>query len=163
MKDLKVLSIALAVFFAHSASAEQGDSIVQKTSISLSAAENLAGAALNACKQKGHTVSVAVADRAGVVVALLRDVDSGAHTPSIALSKAYTAANFRLPTSELVRVSEPGQPAAAIRNLPNVAILGGGLPIIKDSEVIGSIGVSGAPGGHLDEACAQIALTQEFK
>lgn len=104
MKQLKALSVVIAILLAHSAMADQTDSVVQVKSISLTIAESLASAALKACKQKGYTVSVAVTDRTGVVVAMLRDVDSGTHTPSIALSKAYTAANFRSSTSDLVRV-----------------------------------------------------------
>ena len=163
VKHLKAISIVLASLFAYPAMADQTDSFVQLKSISLPVAKSLAEAALTACRKNGYTVSVAVTDRAGVVVAMLRDVDSGTHTPSIALSKAYTAANFRSSTTDLVHVSEPGQPAAAIRNLPNVAILGGGLPITYDGDVVGAIGVSGAPGGHLDEACAKEALLQSFK
>lgn len=163
MKHLKFLFIAIPALLTHPAMADQTDSIVQLKSISLPFAESLASSALKACKQKGYAVSVAVTDRSGVVMVLLRDVDSGTHTPSIALSKAYTAANFRSSTTDLVSLSEPGQPAAAIRNLPNVAILGGGLPITHSGNVIGAIGVSGAPGGHLDEACAQMALAQGLK
>lgn len=163
VKHLKSLLVTITALLTHPAMADQMDTIVQLKSISLPLAENLAGRALNACKQKGYAVSVAVTDRAGVVMVLLRDVDSGTHTPSIALSKAYTAANFQSSTTDLVSISEPGQPAAAIRNLPNVAILGGGLPISHSGNVIGAIGVSGAPGGHLDEACAQMALSQSLK
>lgn len=163
MKHPNALLIALATLLTHQAMADQTDNTVQLRSISLPVAESLAGSALKACKQKGYTVSVAVTDRAGVVLVMLRDAESGTHTPSIALNKAYTAANFRSSTTDLVSVSEPGQPAAAIRNLPNVAILGGGVPITQSGNVIGAIGVSGAPGGHLDEACAQMALAQVLK
>ncbi|TAK90836.1 MAG: heme-binding protein [Aquabacterium sp.] len=134
------------------------DYLTSQRDMRTSTAEVIARAALAECQKKGYTVAVAVTDRSGTPLAILRDDMAGAHTPSIAIGKAWTAANFRMSTTEVVAVSEPGQPAAAIRNLPNVVALGGGLPIQTKGTTIGAIGVSGAPGGHLDEACAQTAV-----
>ncbi|HUN69564.1 MAG TPA: heme-binding protein [Burkholderiales bacterium] len=117
-----------------------------------------AQAALKKCRDSGWQVAVAVVDRAGVAQVILRDRYAGAHTPRTAAGKAWTAASFRTPTSELARMSQPGQPQSGIRNLPNAVVLGGGLLIEAQGSIIGAIGVSGAPGGDADDSCARAGI-----
>ncbi|STQ12380.1 (Y14336) putative extracellular protein containing predicted 35aa signal peptide [Enterobacter cloacae] len=45
-----------------------------------------------------------------------------------------------------------------MRDIPGFLLQAGGLPVKEGDEVIGAIGIGGAPGGHLDEACAQAAI-----
>lgn len=156
MKHIRFAALAAAALVNVPAMAEA--MLTSQASLSTTAAEKVARAALSECQKQGHTVTVAVVDRGGIPLAILRDSYAGAHTPSIAINKAWTAANFRTSTSDLVAISEPGQPAAAIRNLPNVTVLGGGLVIQAKGGPVGAIGVSGAPGGHLDESCAQAGI-----
>jgi uncharacterized protein GlcG (DUF336 family) len=117
-----------------------------------------AQAALRKCRDSGWQVTVAVVDRSGVVQVLLRDRFAGAHTPRTASGKAWTAASFRTPTTELARISQPGQPQSGLRNLPRAVLLGGGLLIEAQGSILGAIGVSGAPGGAADDACAQAGI-----
>jgi uncharacterized protein GlcG (DUF336 family) len=122
------------------------------------AALAVARASLEHCRKQGYQVAVAVSDRAGVVVALLRDRHAGAHTPDMASGKAWTAASFRTSTLELAKGTQAGQPMSGIRNLPRVIAAGGGLPIEAAGSLVGAVGVSGAPGGEADEACARAGI-----
>ena len=122
-----------------------------------------AQAALKTCRDNGWQVAVAVVDRGGAVQVMLRDRYAGAHTPRTASGKAWTAVSFRTNTGALVDLTQPGKPQSGLRNLPRVVILGGGMVIEGGGQMFGAIGVSGAPGGEADEACAKagIAAIQE--
>lgn len=89
---------------------------------------------------------------------IVRDRFAGAHTVSTASGKAWTAATFRTSTTELNAVSQPGMMQAGIRNLPGVVIIGGGLIVEAGGSLVGAVGVSGAPGGDADEACARAGI-----
>src|SRR5438552_10979879 len=117
-----------------------------------------AQAALARCRANGFQVAVAVTDRMGVVQVLLRDRFAGPHTPDMASAKAYTAVSFRTNTSELAEATQPGKPQSGIRNRPGVAAVGGGLMIEAGGSLLGAIGVSGAPGGKEDDACAAAGI-----
>jgi uncharacterized protein GlcG (DUF336 family) len=127
--------------------------------ISLDLAREAAAVALEQCEADGYRVSVAVVDAGGDLKALLRADGAGPHTPDSSFKKAYTAASLGRPTGELAQLIVDQPVAQALRDMnENILILGGGLPIKTDGGVAGGIGVGGAPGGHLDEACARAGL-----
>ena len=135
------------------------EELPREATLPLSLALKAASAALEKCKQDGHRVSVAVVDRAGVVRVLLRGDGAGPHTTDSSSKKAYTAASLRRPTSELADLITKVPSLQALRDMnERVIILGGGLPIEIAGDVVGGIGVGGAPGAHLDDACAQAGL-----
>lgn len=117
-----------------------------------------AQAALARCRASGYQVSVAVTDRMGVVQVLLRDRFAGPHTPDLASAKAYSAVSFRTNTSELAELTQAGKPQSGLRNRPGVAAVGGGMMIEAGGSLLGAIGVSGAPGGREDDACAAAGI-----
>ena len=114
---------------------------------------------MDACKKDGYKVSVSVVDRAGVLRAMSRADGAGPHTVDSSRKKAYTAASLRRPTTELAELINKVPTLQALREMNDqVIILGGGLPIEIGGEVVGGIGVGGAPGAQLDDACAQAGL-----
>ena len=117
-----------------------------------------AQAALAKCRKDGFQTAVAVVDRAGVVQVVLRDRYAGAHTPDMAVGKAWTAASFKQSTSSLANETQAGKPMSGIRQLPRVVVAGGALPIEAGGNLLGAIAVSGAPGGDADEACAKAGI-----
>ena len=117
-----------------------------------------AQAALAKCRADGYQVTVAVVDRAGVTQVLLRDRFAGPHTPDYAANKAWTAVSFRTNTTELEKATRPGQPMAGVRNVPRFASVGGGMMSQGGGSLLGGIGVSGAPGGDADDACAAAGI-----
>ena len=117
-----------------------------------------AQAALKKCRDSGYQVTVAVVDRSGMLQVLLRDRFAGPHTTRMARSKAYTAVSFRTGTSELAAATQPGQAQSGIRHLPGIVAAGGGLAIEASGSLLGGIGVSGAPGGPADDACAEAGI-----
>src|ERR1700730_12384691 len=134
------------------------ESLVSYKSLAPGIALELAQAALANCQQRGYQVAIAVVDRFGVIQVVLRDRYAGPHTPATASGKAWTAATFRNSTSSLFAISQPGMMQAGIRNLPGAVIIGGGLVVESGGSLVGAIGVSGAPGGDADEACAEAGI-----
>lgn len=117
-----------------------------------------ARAALEACRKEGFQVAVAVVDRSGLTQVLLRDRFAGPHTVAVATDKAWTAVSFRTSTLELAAETQAGRPMSGIRGVPRMLAVGGGLMIEGGGAIFGAIGVSGAPGGEADEACARIGI-----
>jgi len=133
--------------------------IIAYKSLNPDIALDLARAALADCRQRGYQVAVAVVDRFGVTQVMLRDRFAGPHTPATASGKAWTAVTFRTNTAELHAISQPGMAQAGIRNVPGAVILGGGMVVEAGGSLVGAIGVSGAPGGEADDACAKAGIT----
>lgn len=117
-----------------------------------------AQAALSKCRADGFQVAVAVVDRGGIVQVLLRDRFAGPHTPDMATSKAWTAVSFRTNTTAMAAETQAGKPMSGVRNRPGVAAVGGGRIIEAAGVLLGGIGVSGAPGGERDDACADAGI-----
>jgi len=135
------------------------DDLPKESVLPLGTANKAIQAALDACKKDGYRVSVSVVDRDGVLRALGRADGAGPHTVDSSRKKAYTAASLRRPTSELADLITKVPTLQALRDINSeILILGGGLPIELGGDVVGGIGVGGAPGTHLDDTCAQAGL-----
>lgn len=125
----------------------------------LSLATEAAQAAISVCEKQGYHVSAAVTDADGLVRALLRGDKAGPHTLDSSFRKAYTAGSLGRPTAEMEKMIAGNPRIAGLRDMSEkVLFLAGGIPLVVDGEVIGGIGVGGAPGGHKDEACAIVGM-----
>src|SRR5437763_12991713 len=140
----------------------QGLVTVQKLSAPL--ANELVGEAVANCAQKGYAVTAAVVDLDGVRQAILRGNGAPIHTLDNAYYKGYSAASLTLARKEdstkAVADRMSKNPATTVPQtpLPNVTYGVGGVTIMAGGKAIGGIGVSGAPGGQIDEECARAAI-----
>ena len=122
-------------------------------------AQQLVAAGLSQCAKDGYHVTVAVVDRSGVLKALARHEQAGPHTVESARKKAFTAASMGVVTAELANNIADKPALFGLREMhPDLLILGGGVPVRVKEQLVGGIGIGGAPGGHLDQACAEAAL-----
>jgi uncharacterized protein GlcG (DUF336 family) len=152
-----VLAIGLLVGSAQTVAA--ADELPREAVLPLSLATKAAAAAVEKCTKDGYRVSAAVVDRAGVLRVLMRADGAGSHTPDSSRKKAYTAASLGRTTSELGELLVKMPHLQAVREMnEHILILGGGLPIQFGKDIVGAIGVGGAPGTQLDDACAQAGL-----
>jgi len=137
----------------------QAEELPAEKVLPLSLATEAAQAALAACEKEGYRVSVAVADRSGLMRILVRGDQAGPHTLDSSSRKAYTSASLGRPTGELAKMIAGNPAVEGLRNMnEKILILAGGLPIKAGEEIIGGIGVGGAPGGDKDQVCAQAGL-----
>jgi uncharacterized protein GlcG (DUF336 family) len=131
--------------------------LIEHKDLSLAMALTIATTAADTCKAQGNRVSVTVVGREGQVLVVLRGDGASPHTVENSRRKAYTARTFRVPSGEIAkRVKD--NPTLGLVHLRGVIALQGALPIKLGDDVIGAVGVSGAPGGDKDEACAKAGL-----
>jgi uncharacterized protein GlcG (DUF336 family) len=125
----------------------------------LELAQKAANAAMAQCIADGYKVSVAVVARSGSTKVLIKGDGSGPHTVGSSTGKAFTSASMGQPTAKMANLIAEKPELAGLRDMDSrLVILGGGLPIKINGELVGGIGVGGAPGGHLDEACAKVGI-----
>lgn len=156
LKRIRLLSIALGLGLLQSVAQVNADehALFSTESLTPEIALKAVTAALESCREDGFQVAVAVVDRAGNLQALVRDRYAGAHTPDTARRKAWTAVSFRTNSSELAEATQSGQAQSGVRHVTGALMLGGALLIEAGGSLVGAIGVSGAPGGDADDACA---------
>ena len=155
MSLLRKTSAPLAISAALSTAALAQGLVTQKN-ISLAMAQTIAQAALAQCESMGFKVSVAVVDRGGQTIVMLRGDGAGLHTPEGAERKAYTARTFSQPSADFVKRLSERPDTVGSRQYTRVLALGGGLPIKVGNEVVGAVGISGSPGK--DDVCSQAGI-----
>jgi len=134
----------------------QAQLITQKD-LSGTLALTIAQTAYDACTKQGYHVSVHVIGREGQVLVAIRGDGASPHTFENSERKAYTARTFKISSGEFAqRVKD--NPATPQVNLSRVIAAQGALPIKFGDDVIGAVGVSGAPGGEKDEACSKAGI-----
>ncbi len=153
-----VLAGGLAAATVVSASLALAQGVVTTKQLGADTANGIAMAAVAQCRKDGFRVSVAIVDRGGNLQALVRDDGAGPHTADTARRKAFTSATFGISSAEFSQrvASNPG--AANLKEITGVIALGGALPIRAGKDLVGGIGVGGAPGGDKDEACAKAGI-----
>ena len=151
-KFVIIAGIALGAL-AGSANAQ----LVAHKDLSVTTAVAIAQTAVQTCKGQGYNVSAHVLGRSGEVLVAMRGDDTGPHTLENSMKKAWTARAQRAPSVNFANAVKMNPTIGAI-HLTNMVPAQGGLPIMVGDDVIGAVGVSGAPGGDKDEACAKAGL-----
>jgi uncharacterized protein GlcG (DUF336 family) len=155
MSPIKMLGSAAALCALATSASAQG--LLTERNLSAAMALTIAQTALETCVKNGFTVSVTVIDRAGLVKLQVRGDGASPHTMENSMRKAYTARTFRVSSAEFAK-RMANDPVRAVMVLTNIVALAGALPIKVGDEVIGTVGVSGAPGGEKDEVCSQAGI-----
>ena len=154
MKATSILAgLGMVAALAMPASAQ----LLAHKDLSLATALTIATTAIETCKGQGYRGSATIVGREGQVIVQLRGDDTGPHTIENSLKKAYTSRTFRIPSGDFVQRVKDNPTTGAV-HLSGIVAAQGALPIKIGDEVIGAVGVSGAPGGEKDEACAKAGL-----
>jgi uncharacterized protein GlcG (DUF336 family) len=152
MKRL-IMATALLYGISIGAMADEAAPSINIKRLSLESANRIALGAIEACRKQGIQIGVTVVDRDGSVQAVMRDTIAARITVPISRMKAFTAANFNAATSALEdRADTP------IGRIDGLVMSAGGLPVQAGGQLLGGVGVSGAPSGETDEACAQAGI-----
>ncbi|MDH5447242.1 MAG: heme-binding protein [Gammaproteobacteria bacterium] len=143
--------------------AESGKALYTWRSLSADMAQLAVNKAMLACRKKGYSVAVALVDRGGNLQAFVRDRFAGPHTPETAIRKAWTANSFRQDTTDLAVFLKKGQIPNQVQHNPGALLVGGGVKIEAQGELLGAIGVAGAPPGKserdsIDGRCAKAGV-----
>jgi uncharacterized protein GlcG (DUF336 family) len=150
-------TIVMAAMLALVPSMAGAQAYVTERTLALNAALEMATTALEACRKEGYRVTVTVLNRAGRTLVVLHD-NANPHTIENSYRKAYTSLTYRVPSGEFGKRMASTPPPHGAMVLANITSAEGALPVMSGKELIGTIGISGAPGGHRDAACAQVGI-----
>ena len=146
----------LSLAFTASASAQAPQA---EKNVSMKMALMIIDGALEQCTKDGYKVSVVLVDKGGNVAASVRGDGTNPHTVEFARLKAYTSRTRGQTSLEFMKLTEKPE-NAYLKQIPNTVAVGGGVPIKVGNEVIGAVGVSGAPFGEKDEVCANAGIAK---
>lgn len=118
--------------------------------ITLEEAQGILAAAEQKAREMGQPMNIAVMDAGRNLVAFHRMDGAWVASTDIAIDKAFTSAGRGLTTRRIGEMAQPGQPLFGINttNGGRIVIFAGGIPLMRDGEVVGAVGVSG---GTVDE------------
>jgi len=154
MRISKLVLLAAAAVAATTASAQE---LITQKALSLDVAMAIAHGALDQCRADGYKVTVTIVDGAGMIKVQMHDDGAGPHTIDFSRKKAYSAFTFKRTSGDTGKAWAAAPPAPLITDAVGTP---GGVPIKAGNDFIGAIGVSGAPGGDKDEACANAGIAK---
>ena len=150
---MKIVVLLVMSLMAFTVNAEEEAMVISVKRLTMESALAVAQASIEACRKKGIQIGVTVVDRNGITQVALRDVLAPDITLSVSYKKAYTAVSFMATTSALER-----QATSSLAHVEDMFFGAGGLMIQAAGQLLGGVGVSGAPDGKVDEECAQAGL-----
>jgi len=157
MRRVRLAVLASVSILAASPALAQAPQVEKNVSMAMAIA--IMQGAIEQCTKDGYKVSVVIVDKAGNVAASVRGDGTNPHTMEFGRLKAYTSRTRGQTSLEFMKLtSDPAN--AYLKQIPNTVAVGGGVPIKVGNEVIGAVGVSGAPGGEKDEVCANAGIAK---
>ena len=157
MRLTGIALLASASVFACGSAYAQAPQV--EKNISMGMAMAILQGTLDQCTKDGYKVSITIIDKAGNVAAQIRGDGTNPHTMEFSRLKAYTARTRGTTSSEFAKLTSNPE-SAYLRQIPGTVWAAGGVPIKVGNETIGAVGVSGAPGGEKDEACANAGIAK---
>lgn len=145
----------LGILAASAAIASAAD-VVKIERMDVGLAAEIAKRSMEACREQGYWVSAVVVDRSANVQVVMRDTYAARFTMTIAEQKANAA--IMAGTDTAAFLANRADIRNEIDNIDGLIMMEGGLLVKSGDTVLGAVGVSGAPGGKLDAACAAKAL-----
>ena len=145
--------LTAVLFFVLAMPVAWATDIVNVKLMTLDLAVDIAQGAIDTCREDGYQISVVVVDRSGRTQVVMRDVFANQYMTQLAQAKANAVVLSNTSSSALRK--NRADIAAELNLLDDLLVLDGGLPVTVAGSMIGALGVSGAPGGDKDEACAQ--------
>ncbi len=161
MKFGKTAALAAIVIAIPTAATAQ--TVLNVRTLSFAAAHEAATVALEQCRKNGYAVTVTVQDRLGRTKVVLHDDGANPHTIENSLRKAYTSLTSRVPSGDYGKRVTANPTSAGLLQLDKITTLEGALPIFSGPDLVGAIGISGAPGGDKDAACGQAGIDRIAK
>ena len=124
--------------------------------VTLKDARRVIAAAEKKAEELGQPMNIAVADTGGNIVAHVRMDNAWIGSIDISMKKAYTSRAFDISTKDLADNSQSGGQFFGIHasNGGKIMIFAGGVPLMRDGQVVGAVGVSGGSGDQ-DHAVAE--------
>ena len=157
MRRVRLAVLASLSVLATSPALAQAPQVEKNVSMAMALA--IIQGTIEQCSKDGYKVSVTIVDKAGNVAASIRGDGTNPHTMEFGRLKAYTSQTRGQTSLEFMKLtSDPAN--AYLKQIPNTVAVGGGVPIKVGNEVIGAVGVSGAPGGEKDEVCANAGIAK---
>lgn len=128
--------------------------------ISLDKAKAALQASEEKAREQGITVSTAIVDNYGVLIAFSRMDGALNISPRFSQAKAHTSAALGLPSADVGTYAGEGKPYMGVHTFftGEFMVIAGGLPVIQNGKVVGAVGVGGSMDVNQDVTCAQAAV-----
>ena len=123
--------------------------------LDLKLADQLVNNVMQACTQSAKPAAVVVLDQGGNILTSQRHETVGPHNLIAAERKAFTAYSTKISTLKFMRNAQNNADSQNLTSLPELLLLGGGVPVFYKDQLIGAVGVAGAGGSVQDDQCAQ--------
>ncbi|MCW8932906.1 MAG: heme-binding protein [Gammaproteobacteria bacterium] len=156
MKQLIIKQVLSGLIFSFCSLSVLASDVITEKTIGMELSRDIANETIIACRKDGYHISAVVVDRFGLIRAALRDDRASHFTLEIAERKANMSVMAWTDSGAFKKARSDIQ--QELNHIEGLIVMEGGIKIVAGGYNIGAVGVSGAPGGEKDAACAKKAL-----